>query len=139
MSIIVQSGSGSFESGSHYVVVDQIIFADNPFKPGKQQLEIVLSLAEDSSQTTRFYTAPVLHPKGKLLPFCQALLRRPLTEAELRKGFDIEELLGKDLLVTVEPAVSKEGMEYSKVVGFLPVKAVTTEADLTLKKEDMPY
>lgn len=132
MSIIVQSSSITFEPGSYRVIVDQISFVDNPFQPSKQQLEVVLRLAEDDSQTIRFYTAPILHPKGKLLPFCQALLKRVLTDTELKNGFDVEDLLGKDLIIDVVNALSKEGAGYAKVVNFSPSNPVS-ETDLTTK------
>ena len=134
MSIIVQANPYISEPGTYNVVVDEIDFVDNPFKEGQQQLEVSLHLSEDSAVTTRFYTSPSLHPKGKLMPFCEALLKRSLTEEELREGFDIEILLGGELRVVMEEAVSKEGEKYMKVADFLSAAKKAKD-----DKEDVPF
>lgn len=123
--IVHESNSGFLPAGIHTVKVTSIEDAENTIDPNKPTFQIHLQSTEEIDgqfRTARFWTSPVLHSKGKLKPFSEAVLGRNLTSEETRNGFDVDTLIGKQVCVVIRDAVSKTGNQYAKVVDFLPVK-----------------
>lgn len=60
-------------------------------------------------------TNPVLTAKSKLAEVLSGLLGRELTQAELSKGMDVEQLIGKGCNVLVLNSKAKNGVTYSNV------------------------
>lgn len=123
MPIIVKSSTRILPPGTHPVRVASIESVENIRDPAKQQLEITLESTGSSygePPSVRFWTSPVLHPQGKLLPFVEAVLGRPLSAEEQRDGFIVDDLIGKELSVIVKTATSQNGKAFSKVVEFFP-------------------
>lgn len=123
MSIVVRSSTRVLPPGTHPVRVATIEAVENIKDATKQQLEITLEALGNSygePPSVRFWTSPVLHPQGKLLPFIEAVIGRPMSSEELRDGFEVESLIGQELVVIVKNATSLAGKSYSKVVDFLP-------------------
>lgn len=125
MAYIVKASSASYlPTGMHGVTVKNIEEVENIVDPGKIQLKIELESidADTAGLLATFWTSPLLHPKGKLLPFAEAALARPLTDAEKRDGFDVETLVGRRLIVLVKDAISKTGKPFAKISDFMSVK-----------------
>lgn len=123
MPIVVRSSTRILPPGTHHVRVAKIEEVKNIKDENKQQLEVTLEAAGSSygePPNVRFWTSPVLHPQGKLLPFIEAVIGRPLSSEELRDGFDVDSLMGQELLVIVKHATSLAGRTYPKAVDFLP-------------------
>ncbi len=123
LSMIVKSSSRVLPAGTHPVRVVSIQSVENIRDATKEQLEVTLELVGVSNHepsSVRFWTSPILHPQGKLLPFIEAVLFRPLSSDELRDGFDVDSLIDKELRVVVKNATSQAGKNFSKVVDFLP-------------------
>ncbi|MBP6944780.1 hypothetical protein KBD61_00025 [Patescibacteria group bacterium] len=121
--MIVKSSTRVLPPGTHPVRVSSIDSVENMRDATKEQLEINLEAVGASygePPSVRFWTSPVLHPQGKLLPFIEAVAGRPLSSEELRNGFEVDSLIGQELLVVVKAATSQAGKTYSKVVDFLP-------------------
>lgn len=126
MGIIVhESKSRYLPSGMHSVKVNNIEETEDLNDPERTKLVVELESIEEvdgGRPTARFWTSPVLHPKGRLKPFAEAVLGRPLSDVERREGFDVTDLIGKTVCVVVKEAVSKAGKTFAKVVDFFPVK-----------------
>ncbi len=126
MAIIVhESRSRYLPSGMHSVRVKNIEETTDLNDPERAKLMIELESIDEIDgvhPTARFWTSPVLHPKGHLKPFTEAVLARPLNEVERRDGFDVSYLIGKTVCVVVKEATSKAGKTFAKVVDFFPVK-----------------
>lgn len=126
MGIIVhESKSRYLPSGMHSVKVKNIEETEDLNDPERTKLVVELESIEEvdgGHSTARFWTSPVLHPKGRLKPFAEAVLGRPLSDVERREGFDVTDLIGKTVCVVVKEAVSKAGKTFAKVVDFFPVK-----------------
>ena len=122
--IVKASRSSYLPAGMHVVAVKNIEEVENMADPAKTQLKIGLESTEEESTDMQavFWTSPLLHPKGKLLPFAEAALGRQLTTEEKRDGFDVETLIGRKLCIIVKDAVSKAGKPFAKVSDFMPVK-----------------
>jgi len=60
-------------------------------------------------------TAPQLTKQSKLAEVIEGMLGRDLTDKELREGFDLEDLLGKECSILVLQSKSKTGAVYSNV------------------------
>lgn len=121
--MIVKSSSRVLPQGTHAVRVATIESVENIRDATKEQLEITLEALGTSygePPSVRFWTSPVLHPQGKLLPFIEAVAGRPLSSEELRDGFEVDGLIGQELRVVVKTATSQAGKSFSKVVDFLP-------------------
>lgn len=121
--MIVKSSSRVLPAGTHPVRVVSIQSVENIRDATKEQLEVTLELVGASnheSSSVRFWTSPILHPQGKLLPFIEAVISRPLSSEELRDGLDVDSLINKELRVVVKNAISQAGKSFSKVVDFLP-------------------
>lgn len=122
--IVKASSTAYLPSGMHVVAVKVIEEVENTIDATKMQLKVVLESAdpESAGMQATFWTSPLLHPKGRLLPFAEAALGRPLTTDEKRDGFDVESLIGRKLIVFVKDAVSKAGKPFAKVSDFTAVK-----------------
>lgn len=121
--MIVRSSSRVLSAGTHTVRVASIESVQNIRDANKDQLEITLEMVGSSQQeppSVRFWTSPILHPQGKLLPFIEAVISRSLSSNELSDGFDVDSLIDKELRVVVKNATSQAGKSFSKVVDFLP-------------------
>lgn len=127
MPIIVHESKPRYlPTGMHSVTVKNIEETEDLNDPQRTKLMVELEAIEEidgGHPTARFWTSPVLHPKGRLKPFAEAVLGRPLTDVERREGFDVTDLIGKTVCVVVKEAVSKAGKTFAKVVDFFPVKA----------------
>lgn len=122
--IVKASASSYLPAGMHVVAVKNIEEVENMADPEKMQLKIELESTEEATMGMRavFWTSPLLHPKGKLLPFAEAALGRQLTTEEKRDGFDVEALLDRVVCIITKDAVSKAGKPFTKVSDFMPVK-----------------
>lgn len=60
-------------------------------------------------------TAPQLTKQSKLAEVIEGMLGRPLSDKELRDGFDLEALLEKECNILVLRSKSKTGMVYANV------------------------
>jgi len=65
-------------------------------------------------------TAPQLTKESKLAQVIEGVLGRDMTEKELRDGFDLDALLGKQCSILVLQAKSKTGAVYSNVERVFP-------------------
>ena len=117
---MVKENTSILDAGMHNVAVEDIEFVENKYDPDKERLQITLQ-SLDEEKSIRFWTSPNLSPKGKLMPFCEAVLERPLNDGEKTEGFDIEEFIGKKLCVIVK-SVDTENGKKSKVTDFVAVK-----------------
>jgi len=65
-------------------------------------------------------TAPQLTKESKLAQVIEGVLGRDMTDKELRDGFDLDALLGKQCSILVLQAKSKTGAVYSNVERVFP-------------------
>lgn len=121
--MIVKSSSRVLPPGTHAVRVASIESVKSLHDAAKEQLEVTLEAIGNTNgepPSIRFWTSPALHPQGRLLPFIEAVIGRPLSSEELRDGFEIDALVGQELCIIVKAATSQTGKAYSKVIDFLP-------------------
>jgi len=60
-------------------------------------------------------TAPQLTKQSKLAEVIEGIQGRPLTDKEISKGFDLEDLLGMECNILVLQSKSKTGVTYANV------------------------
>lgn len=70
--------------------------------------------AHDGDKVMRS-TAPQLTKQSKLAEVIEGMLGRSLTDKEISKGFDLEELLGMECNILVLQSKSKTGVVYANV------------------------
>ena len=68
----------------------------------------------DGSKVLRS-TATQLSKQSKLAEVLEGIAGRPLTHDELSKGFDVDQLIGKECSILVLQSKSKTGQTYSNV------------------------
>lgn len=84
-------------------------------------VRIALDVAEEiNGQRPRLWlvASPVL--QGRLEALVEAALHRKPTEEEA-EGFDLEELLGKEVNVVIAGVRGQTGMTFSRIITFLPI------------------
>jgi hypothetical protein len=123
MPIMARFSNQVLSPGSHRVRIAKIEEVKNIQDENKLQLQITLEAVGDmhgEPPNVRFWTSCALHPMGRLLPFIEAAIGRQLSSDELRDGFDVSSITGKELIVILKHATSQAGKTYSKPVDFLP-------------------
>lgn len=122
MSLLVKSPSKTLPPGAYLVRIASIKTVENISDRSKQQLEITLEATDRSldGASIRFWTSPILHSKGKLLPFIECVIGRSLSPAEFESGFDVDQLIGQELRILIRSELSPVGKILIKVTDFLP-------------------
>ncbi|MDO8463410.1 MAG: hypothetical protein Q7S96_04050 [bacterium] len=120
MSYLVRSTSSNIlEAGIHVVRLKS--YEEVQHYSDEERVQLMFEFESFGEKSIRLWTSPTLHPKGKLLPMCEAVLNRKLTSHEMIEGLDLEEMIGRKLKIVVRNAMSQSGKEHVKVTEFLPL------------------
>lgn len=118
-------------TGSHQAVlvdIQDLGELDDGFGGRKPYIKYIFQLAElmeeDASGKQKPYVVSrrfnaTLHNKGHLKPFIQSMRGVQFTPEEL-KGFDDEELVGKNYLVTIIHNTTDKGQTYANIASIAP-------------------
>jgi hypothetical protein len=112
--------------GQHQAILVDIIDLgelDDGFGGRKPFIKYVFQLAETMDNGKPYVVSSrfnaTLHNKGKLRPFIQSMRGKTFTAEEL-KGFDDEELVGKNYSLNVIHNVGKNGGTYANIASVAP-------------------
>jgi hypothetical protein len=112
--------------GAHQAVlvdIQDLGEMDDGFGGRKPFIKYVFQLAETMDNGKPYVVSQrfnaTLHNKGKLRPFIQSMRGKPFTAEEL-KGFDDEELVGKNYLLNIIHNIGKNGGTYANIASASP-------------------
>lgn len=119
MSIMVKHkgaavASAGVKDGTYKATLSNIKQFTNTYGP-RIGFEFTVEGGEASGQKVMRSTAPQLTKQSKLAEVIEGMLGRPLSDKELRDGFDLEGLLDKECNILVLQSKSKTGAVYSNV------------------------
>ena len=106
--------AAAVKDGTHKAVLSGIKQFTNTYGPRLGFEFTVLGGAADGQKVMRS-TAPQLTRQSKLAEVIEGMLGRPLSDKELRDGFDLEDLIDKECSILVLQSKSKSGAVYSNV------------------------
>ena len=93
------------------------------FNARRDLIRVALDLVEEGeSHGNRLWLVTSPNLQERLQALVEAALGRGLTDEE-REGFELEEIIGKEVNVVVAQARTRGGFPYSQIVTFLPVEA----------------
>ena len=93
-------------------------------------VRIALDLTEEvDGQKPRVWLVASPTLQGRLEALVEAALGRKLTVDEA-EGFELEEILGKDVNVVIAGVRGEGGVSYSRVITFLPVDTKPADSDV---------
>jgi hypothetical protein len=121
MSTVVRERVGnSFPEGIHRARIVKVVSSvPRRYDRGQDLIEIELEGKEVIGGAVA--RASVMFPPvlgGRLLVFVEAALGRELTEEERAGGVDLEALIGKEVMMTVESGLTRYGYRFNRIEGF---------------------
>lgn len=93
------------------------------FSTRRDLVRVAFDLVEEiDGQRPRLWLVVSPNLQGRLQALVEAALGRKLTAEEI-EGFELEDILGKEINVVIAQALTRGGFPYSKIITFLPVEA----------------
>jgi hypothetical protein len=103
------------------VIADLEIGVPSRFSAREDLIRIALDLVEEiNGQKPRLWLVCSPNLQGRLQTLVEAAMNRKLTDEEA-DGFELEEVLGKEVNVVVAQAQSRGGLSYPRIVTFFAV------------------
>jgi len=95
------------------------------FSSRRDLVRVALDLADEiDGRRPRLWLVCSPNLEGRLQALVEAALRRKLTTEEA-EGFELEEILGKEVNVVVAQAHTRGGFPYARIITFFPVQNST--------------
>lgn len=102
------------ENGTYKAILTNIKQFSNTYGQ-RIGFEFTVEGGEHDGDKVMRSTAPQLTKQSKLAEVIEGMLGRSLTDKEISKGFDLEELLGMECNILVLQSKSKTGVTYANV------------------------